>query len=80
MYDVVPIMMRSFELKEGNHTLYTTYDWEDKFIRFADKTFNRIDFNPRKLRMCVDRLKLKIQAKESNKVPYDVHEFAYIMT
>jgi hypothetical protein len=66
----------SFELKEGKHTLFTAEKWQDKFKRSVGSMFGKVKWSPRELRMRVDSLKLKLEARKSKGVPVDLHEFA----
>eukprot|EP00953_Heterococcus_sp_UTEX-ZZ885_P016503 9279-Heterococcus_DN1.PRE.5 len=68
----------NFELKEGKHTLFTTDKWEDKLKRSVGGLFGKVKKVPKQLRMRIDGLKLKLEARVSKSAPVDLSEFAAI--
>jgi hypothetical protein len=65
-------------LKEGKHTLFTTDKWEDKLKRSVGGLFGKVKKAPKELRMRIDGLKLKLEARVSKSAPVDLSEFAAI--
>jgi hypothetical protein len=63
-------------LKEGKRTLFTTQTWQDKVKGSVGKAFGKVKDSPKQLRMRVDNLKLKMEARIAKGVPFDSHEFA----